>query len=173
MLRKILDFRACRCQYFRDTICWWPTRLSFLWPPFTFVKCGRIKSATFRKTRTRHSVLYCKAFYCTPHIIMGHLFLPMFILEYYPCVLVYRDFIPYLLRKQWVPFPRYYNKKQTTKSILKIFLTKHLTNRFLYTILIIVKGVKPDDRCQKHLWGPEVQTPSYILSPLDSGPQNL
>ena len=23
----------------------------------------------------------------------------------------------------------------------------------------------------KHLWGPEVQTPSYILSPLDSGPQ--
>ena len=25
----------------------------------------------------------------------------------------------------------------------------------------------------KHLWGPEVQTPSYILSPLDSGPQNI
>ena len=24
---------------------------------------------------------------------------------------------------------------------------------------------------RKHLWGPEVQTPSYILSPLDSGPQ--
>ena len=25
----------------------------------------------------------------------------------------------------------------------------------------------------KHLWGPEVQTPSYILSPLDSGPQDF
>ena len=26
---------------------------------------------------------------------------------------------------------------------------------------------------RKHLWGPEVQTPSYILSPLDSGPQHI
>ena len=74
--------------------------------------------------------------------------------------------MPVFWAKQQVPFPINMDKN----IILKFFLTKHLTNRFLYTIFLIVKGAKPDDQMRKHLRGPEVQTPSYILSPLDSGP---
>lgn len=31
---------------------------------------------------------------------------------------------------------------------------------------------KTDDQIRKYLWGPGIQTPSYILSPLDLEPQN-
>lgn len=81
--------------------------------------------------------------------------------------------MPEFRHLQPVPFPRNTQQNIDKNKIQKIFLTKHLTNRFLYTILRIVKGVKPDDRCENIKWGSEVQTPSYILSPLDSGPQDL
>ena len=58
-------------------------------------------------------------------------------------------------------------------TILKFFLTKHLTKVNICIIFRFVKGSKADDQVQKHLWGPGIQTPSYILSPLDRGPQNI
>lgn len=61
-------------------------------------------------------------------------FLPMLKLEFYPFILAYIDFIPHLPLKQEVQFPRFYNKNTPKKNILKKILTKHLTNRFLYTI---------------------------------------
>ena len=54
---------------------------------------------------------------------------------------MYIDFIPEIRAKQQVPFPRNLYKLLAQK----IFLTKHLTNRFLYTIFKFVKGTKPDD----------------------------
>lgn len=58
-------------------------------------------------------------------------------------------------------------------TILKFFLTKHLTNAYICIIFRFVKGSKADDQVHQHLWGPGIQTPSYILSPLDRGPQNI
>ena len=50
--------------------------------------------------------------------------------------------------KQAVVFPRTRDLKTDTKNILKFRLTKHLTNRFLYTIFSFVKGIKPDDQME-------------------------
>ena len=58
-------------------------------------------------------------------------------------------------------------------TILNFFLTKHLTKVNICIIFRFVKGSKADDQVRKHLWGPGIQTPSYILSPLDRGPQNI
>ena len=62
--------------------------------------------------------------------------------------------------------------KGTKNHIQKLFLTKCLTNKIKCITFRIVKGTKPDDQIRKYLWGPGIQTPSYILSPLDLEPQN-
>ena len=59
----------------------------------------------------------------------------------------------------------------TTEKIIntkKIF-DKTLDKSFFVYYIRIVKGTKPNDQMLKSVWEPEVQTPSYILSPLDSG----
>lgn len=65
-------------------------------------------------------------------------------------------------------FPR---AKSIENIAQKIFLTKVLTNKIKCIIFRFVKGGNPGDQVRKHLWGSGIQTPSYILSPLDHGPQ--
>ena len=62
--------------------------------------------------------------------------------------LVYSDFIPEIRAKQRVPFPRHSCTKALKNTILNFFSTKHLTNRFLYTIFESSKGKNLMTRCE-------------------------
>ena len=71
--------------------------------------------------------------------------------------------------KQAVVFPRTRDLKTDTKNILKNFFDKTLDESILVYYILNRQRDKPNDGCENITWGPEVQTPSYILSPLDSG----
>lgn len=78
------------------------------------------------------------------------------------------DFIPVHTARQQGRFPNILFL--VLKNILKIILTKILDKYVnMYYISIRQRG-QPRRRGENLLWGPGIQTPSYILSPLDSGP---
>lgn len=79
-LGKVLNLGPRRGQYLRDTVCGRPTWLAFFGPALAFVKGRRIQTAALCKTGTRHTVFICKAFYCSPHIFMCHISLPLVML---------------------------------------------------------------------------------------------
>ena len=58
-----------------------------------------------------------------------------YLLEFYPFVLAHLDFIPYLPRKQWAPFPRYKIQKHPSKKYTKKNFDKTLDESiFVYYI---------------------------------------
>lgn len=63
-------------------------------------------------------------------------------LEQNICCLVYVDFIPHRHALQAVAFPRNRGTRKKKITTQKIFLTKVLTNHFLYTIFRFVRGDK-------------------------------
>ena len=145
-LRKVLDFCPCGRQYFWDTVRRRPTRLPFFGPSLAFIKGRWVQTTALCQSRTRHSVLGCKAFYCTPHIIMCHFFSPLLReLEHYLCP----SLILILFQKSAI-FHKYHFLGTTTQiNIQKNFLTKPLTNHFLCIIFRIVRGHKdPKTSCE-------------------------
>ena len=173
---KILDTGTSWRQNFWNTVCRRPARLAFFGPTFAFVKCGWVQTTAFRQPRTRHTMFGCKAFYGPPDIFVCHFLSPVV------------KFGAYARCGTYVWYWFYSSSHpQTTRTISYfrrnpgfLFLKITLKNKFdknTWQIAIYVlhfdssKGATPAAGLKNPYWGPGIQTPSYILSPLDSGPQ--
>lgn len=167
---KIGDICPRWRQYFWNTVGWRPAWLPFAGPAFAAVKRGRVQPTASGQSGTRHTVFIGKTFYCAPYIFVCHIILLWFCAN---LLNLYSDFMPNTPRPQQVPFPRNINKlgKKSRHQTHNKKLSKKIFDNYSWQITNIVlhfdssKGETPATR------GSGIQTPSYILSPLDSGPQ--
>ena len=164
---KFLDWCTGWRQNLWNAVGGRPTRLTFLGPTFAFVKCGRVQTTAPRKAGTWHSVFHCESLYGAPNIIMCHYF-PLFLLHfifYYAGAWGFNkhDFlgIPGLSQDFYKNFkyPKNYFDKNTWQTVLIVLYFDSSERQQSLTEHENVRGAQ------------RFQTPSYILSPLDSGPQ--
>ena len=160
---KIFQWCACGRQYFRNTVRRRPPWLSLFGPAFAAVECCWVQTTAFCQSRTRHMMFHCKFFYCAPYIFVCHsILLLCYVSQSNILILVVNlnKFNLYLFL---------WNGAKINRP--KNFLTIYLTNVFLCIIFRFVKGAKPNDRTPSVRRAQSFQTPSYILSPLDFGPE--
>lgn len=178
ILGKILYFRPSWWQYFRYAIGRRPPWLPFLGPTLAFVKGRRVQSTAFCQAWTRHIMSHGKAFYCAPNIFVCHfpspvilVSLPLMMAE--EQILIQKNFMKISLSLQQVAFPRIWSEKAF--SCPKILYKNYFWQNSWQTrknVLHFDSSKEPNQwpGASKLPQGPGIQTPSYILSPLDLGP---